>query len=91
VQRPEPLAKIDLDSVLAQIEREIIQQAMAQFPRNRTATANQLGISRARLLRRLQQLGLEKADAASQANSEEPIFEEWTDEFPGERDAPEKQ
>ena len=91
MQRPEPVAKIDLDSVLSQIEREIIQQAMAQFPRNRTAAANQLGISRSRLLRRLQQLGLEKADAASQANSEEPIFEEWTDEFPGERDAPEKQ
>jgi DNA-binding protein Fis len=91
MQRPEPLTKIDLDSVLSQIERDIILQAMAEFPRNRTAAASHLGISRARLLRRLQQLGLEKADAASQANSEEPIFEEWTDEFPGERDAPEKQ
>jgi len=90
MQRPEPVAKIDLDSVLAQIEREIIQQAMAQFPRNRTAAANQLGISRSRLLRRLQQLGLEEADAVSQANSEEPIFEEWTDEFSGEQNAPEK-
>jgi DNA-binding protein Fis len=90
MQRPEPLAKIDLDSVLMQIERDIIRQAMAQFPRNRTAAANQLGISRARLLRRLQQLGLEKPGETSQASSEEPIFEEWTDEFPEEQNTTEQ-
>jgi DNA-binding protein Fis len=79
VQRAEPLAPIDLEDVLQRIERQLIQQSMAHFPRNRTAVAGHLGISRAKLLRRLQQLGLAQPDTFQAADSEEPIFEEWDD------------
>lgn len=80
MRRPEPLPKIELDRVLEQIERELIEKAMSHFPRNRTAAANHLGISRARFLRRLQQLGLESTDTSRQVESEEPVFEEWSEE-----------
>lgn len=83
LRRPEPLAKLDLDRVLEEIERNIIQQALSRFPRNRAAVANHLGISRSRLLRRLQQLGLEKVELAQSSESDEPIFEEWNEELPG--------
>lgn len=52
---------IVLDDVLENIERELIARAVQRFPRNRTAAAKLLGISRARLLRRLQQTGLGQA------------------------------
>jgi DNA-binding protein Fis len=90
IRRPEPLAKIDLDAFLEQIERNLIQQALAHFRGNRTAAANHLGISRARFLRRLQQLGVEPAVASHAADSEELVFEEWTDDPPGQATEPEQ-
>jgi DNA-binding NtrC family response regulator len=63
---------VDLDAMLTDFEREMIEQAIQKFPRNRAAAAQWLGISRSRLLRRLEQLGLadkfavtEKPDRAS--------------------------
>lgn len=53
--RVEPL---DLDQVLQDVERTMIQRALKLSPRNRAQAARWLGISRARLLRRIEQLGL---------------------------------
>lgn len=84
MRRPEPLPKIDLDSALEQFERQLIQQAMSHFPRNRTAAATFLGMSRARFLRRIQQLGLEQSGpSGKQTESDEPMFEEWDEESQG--------
>jgi transcriptional regulator with AAA-type ATPase domain len=79
MRRPEAVAKLELDLTLEQVERELIQRALTSFPRNRTAAASHLGISRARLLRRLQQLGLATAEPSKRDESEEPIFEELHD------------
>lgn len=49
---------IDLDQVLLDLERTIVMRALKLLPRNRAAVARLLGISRARLLRRIEQLGL---------------------------------
>ncbi len=49
---------VDLDAMLTDFEQEMIEQAIQKFPRNRAAAAQWLGISRSRLLRRLEQLGL---------------------------------
>ncbi len=50
---------IDLDQVLLELERTIIMRALKHSPRNRAQVARRLGISRARLLRRIEQLGLD--------------------------------
>jgi DNA-binding NtrC family response regulator len=49
---------INLDNVLGAIERELIQRALLAGDGNRALAARLLGISRARLLRRLEALGL---------------------------------
>lgn len=65
--------QIVLDDFLAEIERELIERALVRAKQNRTKAASLLGMTRARLHRRLIQLGL--AEAGSTA--EEPIaFEE---------------
>lgn len=56
---PHPLEPIDLDQVLLQCERTMLQRALQLSPRNRAQAARLLGISRPRLLRRIEQLGLE--------------------------------
>jgi DNA-binding NtrC family response regulator len=56
--RRRPPEKIVLDELLATIEREAIQQAVAQAGGNKTAAAELLGMTRPRLYRRLVQLGL---------------------------------
>lgn len=50
---------ISLDAVLLDVEREMIHRALKLSPRNRAAAARMLGISRPRLLRRIEQLGLD--------------------------------
>lgn len=50
---------IDLDQVLLELERTILKRALQLSPRNRAQVARWLGISRARLLRRIEQLGLD--------------------------------
>lgn len=48
---------IDLDDYLQSIERELIERALRHSQGNRARAARQLGISRARLLRRLESFG----------------------------------
>lgn len=52
---------IDLDEVLLEVERVLLQRALRLSPRNRAQAARWLGISRPRLLRRISQLGLDDA------------------------------
>ncbi len=51
--------QIDLNSVLADVERDLINEALVQSKRNKAEAARRLSISRAKLLRRMQQLDLE--------------------------------
>ncbi|MFO1065819.1 MAG: helix-turn-helix domain-containing protein [Pirellulales bacterium] len=53
---------IQLDEVLLQLERVLIDRALKLSPRNRARAARLLGISRPRLLRRISQLGLAAAE-----------------------------
>lgn len=53
---------IDLDAILLDFEKSIIEGVLARYPGNRAHAARQLGISRTRLLRRLEQLGLSPSD-----------------------------
>ncbi len=50
---------IDLDRFLGEMERELLQRALAQAKGNKTTAARLLGLSRPRLYRRLVQLGFE--------------------------------
>lgn len=68
-------ARIELDSYLATIETELLKRAMAQSRGNKTKAAELLGIHRARLIRRLVQLGLAPA-----ASAEEPVVFEPVEE-----------
>lgn len=72
---------IQLDEYLAEIERELIERAMAQAKGNKTKAASLLGLNRPRLYRRLLQLGLiegESDDADAERRTKEPptFFEE---------------
>lgn len=50
---------IELDSFLEHVERELLGRAMAQAKGNKAKAARLLGVSRAKLLRRVSQLGVE--------------------------------
>lgn len=74
---------ISLDAVLEEFELELIQRAVRQSRGNKTRAAELLGISRARLLRRLEQFRMSDAD---QPENDQPTtdglldssaFEEW--------------
>ena len=52
------LEPIQLDDFLLEVERELIERAMRRANGNKAQAARLLGVSRARLLRRLEQLGL---------------------------------
>jgi len=75
IERIEATEPIVLDEVLERVERMLIEQALASHPRNNTAAAKSLGISRARLLRRMQQWGLGSAPSTS-SPGDEVIFED---------------
>ena len=53
-----PPATIVLDDYLADVERELVSRALARVRGNKSKAAHLLGISRPRLLRRMEQLGL---------------------------------
>jgi len=67
---------IRLDDFLAEIEKELLQRALAKARGNKSKAAELLGINRGRLLRRLAQLGL----AAPQPAEEPVIFEPLPEE-----------
>jgi DNA-binding NtrC family response regulator len=67
---------IRLDDFLAEIEKELLQRALAKARGNKSKAAELLGINRGRLLRRLVQLGL----AAPQSAEEPVVFEPLPEE-----------
>ena len=62
---------IELDRVLANIEAELIKRAIAKSNGNRSEAAKRLSISRTRLLRRISDLDLDKAETESDGNEGE--------------------
>ncbi len=60
---------IVLDEFLAEIERELIERALRRAKGNKTKAAELLGVTRARLHRRLPQLGLDNDKADDAANA----------------------
>jgi DNA-binding NtrC family response regulator len=64
--------RIVLDELLARIEREAIERALAQADGNKTEAAELLGMTRPRLYRRLVQLGL--VSEVKDADAETPEF-----------------
>jgi DNA-binding NtrC family response regulator len=67
---------IELDAFLAAIEKELLQRALAQARGNKSRAAQLLGVNRARLLRRLVQLGLAEPAPADEPVVFEPLPEE---------------
>jgi DNA-binding NtrC family response regulator len=83
-EQPQP---IQLDDYLAGIERELIERALRQAKGNKTRAADLLGVNRARLLRRLAQLGMGPPVADEEAVvfeplQAEPVHGESTPEHP---------
>jgi transcriptional regulator with PAS, ATPase and Fis domain len=58
---PRPATPIVLDELLAEMETELLRRALARSRGNKTKAAKLLGISRARMVRRAGQLGLEES------------------------------
>jgi transcriptional regulator with PAS, ATPase and Fis domain len=71
---PRPVEPIQLDALLAEIEKEALLRALAQAKGNKSQAAELLGISRGRLLRRLMHFGL-----IERAPHEPVIFEPLDD------------
>jgi transcriptional regulator with PAS, ATPase and Fis domain len=70
IPSPAPPKPIVLDEVLAQVERRLIVQALARARGNRSRAAELLSIWRARLLRRMEVLGI--GDGHTHEGDEEP-------------------
>ena len=66
---------IDLDSVLEETEKHLILGALEYAKGNRSAASKLLNVSRARLIRRLQQWGLDR-EATEAPEDDLPKFEE---------------
>lgn len=67
---------VDLDSILEEVEKTMILRAMDKFPQNKSSAAKLLNISRARLLRRLQQWGFQSESTAAEVDDDTPDFSE---------------
>lgn len=63
--RPAPPEPVDLDSLLRSVERELIDRAIEQAGGNRSEAARLLGMTRARLYRRIESF---EADPASEGD-----------------------
>lgn len=70
-----PPERVVLDDLLASIEKELIERALAQAGGNKTEAAALLGMTRPRLYRRLVQLGL-VSEATAEADEQMPEFVE---------------
>lgn len=67
---------VDLDAILEDIEKTMILKALDRFPQNKTSAAKILNISRARLLRRLQQWGIQTSGGSGEGDDDMPVFNE---------------
>ncbi len=67
---------VDLDSILEDVEKTMILRALERFPQNKTSAAKILNISRARLLRRLQQWGIQAESGKVDGDDDSPVFHE---------------
>jgi DNA-binding NtrC family response regulator len=67
---------VDLDSILESVEKTMILGALAKFPKNKTSSAKILNISRARLIRRLQQWGIQSESTSVESDDDTPDFNE---------------
>jgi DNA-binding protein Fis len=76
VEKHQTMEPIDLDSVLESIERKLILEAIERCKGNRSAASKLLNISRARMIRRLQQWGIAPAAQDSTEDPDSPMFEE---------------
>lgn len=65
-RQPEPL-----DELLLKVEREQIELALAEAKQNKAKAAELLGITRPRLYRRMEILGIEDSESAAQGDSVE--------------------
>ncbi|AMV34616.1 Transcriptional regulatory protein ZraR [Pirellula sp. SH-Sr6A] len=81
-ERPPSLEPIALDEVLEQVEKQLIMEALEHCKGNRTAASKLLSISRARMIRRLQQWGLiqDSTSGDEEAEGDLPQFEEIRDD-----------
>jgi DNA-binding NtrC family response regulator len=68
-----PSERINLDDLLARVEKEAITRALAQAGGNKSEAAALLGMTRPRLYRRLIQLGF-IMEAADEDDAETPEF-----------------
>ncbi len=75
IERLSPPEPIVLDDELESYELKLIERALRAHPRNNTAAAKALGISRARLLRRMQQWGLGSPQSTTRP-TDQVVFEE---------------
>ncbi len=67
------VAPINLEEYLSTVERHLILQAMQLHPRNRSSAAKMLGISRQKLLRRIEQLGIEPLHESIETLEEDSV------------------
>ncbi len=67
---------VDLDSILEDVEKTMIMRALERFPKNKTSAAKILNISRARLLRRMQQWGIQPESGTVDGDDDMPVFNE---------------
>jgi transcriptional regulator with PAS, ATPase and Fis domain len=69
---------VDLDAILEDVEKTMILRALERYPQNKTSAAKLLNISRARLLRRLQQWGIQSVSGTGEGDDDMPVFNEVT-------------
>ena len=69
---------VDLDAILEDVEKTMILRALERYPQNKSSAAKLLNISRARLLRRLQQWGIQSASGTGEDDDDLPVFNEVT-------------
>jgi DNA-binding protein Fis len=74
IEKPSSTEPVDLDAILEDVERTMIMRAVERFPSNKTAAAKLLNISRARLLRRLQQWGVQVESESKDSDDDLPVF-----------------
>ncbi len=76
VEQSQADESVDLDAILEDVERTMIMRALERFPQNKSSAAKILNISRARLLRRLQQWGIQSESGSVESDDDTPDFNE---------------